>query len=1696
MRRKLLIIFLFFIAYLSSYSQRGRDGAKTVAVANTIVNEYTTLSANAAAGATTINVANSSLNTNGRFAGSLAPGDLIMIIQVQGATIQTGVQTRQWGKILNYNNCGLYEFEQVLTVPNSTSITIECGLINSYTSAGKVEVIRVPRYSSLTVNSGGSLTGDAWSGTTGGVLAVEVLGATSINSGGSMDVSGKGFRGGVLNDDVYSWGIGEYVYPTNDYGAEKGEGIAGYQTDYDAMGGRYCRGAAANGGGGANTHNHGGGGGANAGDTTLWTGQGNPDISNASWATAWDFEGAGYATSTSTSTGGGRGGYSFSSTNQNALALGPWNVTGSTAWGGDNRRFWGGLGGRPLDYSTGRIYMGGGGGAGEQNDSKGSSGAKGGGIIYVQSYGTISGAGQIISNGAAAPNSTSGNGITTTGADGAGGGGAGGTIILRSIGAVSGISATVNGGAGGNQVINGMYSTSQAEGPGGGGGGGYIAISGGAITRTANGGANGTTNSSGLTEFPPNGATKGGAGINNATISYFYIVAPDDTICTGTSVTLTATLMGTVPSGTTIYWYDALVGGNVLATGATYTTPILTTTTTYYVGTCQGTYHQPVTVYINTATANAGNDATICSGQSTLLNGTGGGTYAWSPSAGLNNANIANPVASPITTTNYTLTITTPAGCTATDMVVITVNGIINASAGSDVSICQGSGTNLIASGGTTYAWSPAAGLSSTPIANPVASPITTTSYIVTVTNTSGCTDADTVVVTVLMPVMANAGSDTTLCNGGGSAQLHATGGTTFAWSPAAGLSSTSISNPIASPVSTTTYIVTVTDANGCTGSDNVIVNVLPNLIASVTPMAPSTCPGGSVVLTASGGATYSWAPATGLSSTSGSTVTASPSTTSTYTVTATNASGCTGSTSVTVTIGANLNIAVTPSAPSLCTGNTVQLTASGATNYTWSPANGLSGTTGATVIANPASSTIYTVSGTDGSGCSGTASVTVTVNTGVTLNISPSSPSICPGGNVVLTASGGTSYTWSPSNGLSGTTGATVTANPVATTTYTVTAMNANGCSATSNVTVTVNSTFTPTVSPSSPSMCTGGSVQLTASGGTIYSWAPVTGLSSTSGAIVTANPATTTTYSVNVTNANGCTGSTSVTVTVGSNLSVTVNPATSIICPGASVQLNAAGATAYAWSPASGLSGTTGASVTANPNATATYTVIGSDVTGCSGSATVTISVTPLSATTSSINENCGQSNGSATVTATGICGSGYTYQWNTIPVQTTQTALNITAGNYTVTVNCGTCSVTATASVSNTAGPSATLTNIVAATCGQLNGSATISPVGGSMPYSYLWSNGQTGPNLIAVSAGTYTVTVQDANNCTAVNSVNIANSAGPVIVITNTVNASCFLSNGSAIVNASGGTQPYNFTWGITPVQSGSSLQNVAAGTYSVTVSDASGCTSSSSVTIGQTGGIIVTAMSTDEDCNLGNGTITVNASQGTGNYTYIWSTSPVQTSSTVTGLSSGTYTVTVSDGVCTVTTIVTVNSSPGPTAQFSAHPKVVDIYNSNVSFIDHSSGNVVAWQWNFGDGSPVVNGESVDHTYSSIGIYYVTLTIIDDNGCSDIYLDTIHVNDIFTLYIPNTFTPNDDGINDLFLPKGLSVDLDNYNMAIYDRWGNLVFETAKLGEGWDGTYKNQGDPNNDIIMDVYVYRIRCKDLIGQKHQYIGRVTLLP
>lgn len=481
----------------------GVDGDFTVTAANTVLNNYTALATDVVAGATSFEV-DRRADLNNSINGNLEAGDLLLIIQMQGATIST-TDTVNYGTVSALNSTGLYEFVTVSSFSgNNISInTTNCGALkNSYTVAGKTQIVRVPQYSNLTINSNASVIPTDWNGITGGIVALQVRNTITIN--GTISVSSAGFRGGVIENTTTNQvaNVPGYRSTSAAYGAEKGEGIAGFQTNYDAFG-RYGRGAAANGGGGGNAHNSGGGGGANGNSGNDWTGQGIMSISVLG-AAAWILD-SGYianGNALTNSSGGGRGGYSFSFSNQNALTLG----ANQSAWTGDYRQERGGLGGRPVsnDPAT-RIFMGGGGGAGDGNNNSNSDGGRGAGIVILFAD-SVAGTGTITANGQTAANTNN------THNDSPGGGGAGGTVVVGSR-ALSGISITANGGAGGNQLIT----NDEGEGPGGGGGGGYIATSGGTITRTVNGGSSGTTNSAALTEFPVNGATNGAMGQTGTT---------------------------------------------------------------------------------------------------------------------------------------------------------------------------------------------------------------------------------------------------------------------------------------------------------------------------------------------------------------------------------------------------------------------------------------------------------------------------------------------------------------------------------------------------------------------------------------------------------------------------------------------------------------------------------------------------------------------------------------------------------------------------------------------------------------------------------------------------------------------------------------------------------------------------------------------------------------------------------------------------------------------------------------------------------------------------------------------------------------------------------------------------------------------------------------------------------------------------
>ncbi|MCB9174095.1 MAG: gliding motility-associated C-terminal domain-containing protein [Flavobacteriales bacterium] len=1155
--KRIVLLALAAFSIITVNAQRGKDGAKTVTGPAEEVNAFTMLTSDATIGDTLINVTSSTLSTN--FSSNLAAGDLIMIYQVQGASIEDSITVpsfpnsskfhHTWGRITNYNNAGNYEFVQVKSVPNGTSIVFDCALKRNYTASGRVMVVRVPRYLSLTVNGGGVLTTSQWNGSSGGLLAVEVLGVTTINAGGLIDVSEKGFRGGVVDINSTNGGL-RYADNNPVEGAEKGEGIAGDQAFYSSnLSGRYCRGAAANGGGGGNAHNSGGGGGANAGDVALWNkGIGNPDVSSANFIQAWTLDTNLMAVNSNpaliVSSGGGRGGYSHCSSNRNELTVPPNNST----WGGDLRRDNGGLGGRPLDYSTNKIFMGGAGGAGDANDVWGGDGGNGAGIVFIKSYGAINGAGSITANGEAGGNSSGpaspGFG-QYSGKEGAGGGGAGGTVILQTTSNVSGITISANGGKGGDQIMTtGSAAVIQeAEGPGGSGGGGYVAVYSGSPTISVIAGVNGTTNSPLISNFNPNGATRGGVGISNGTITSFDLTANDQNICANNTATLTATFSGTTPVGATIEWYDAEFGGNLLQTGPSFTTPTLSTQTTYYVKSCPGTFTIPVTVFINACgtppvTSFGSSDSSFCIGSCINFSDLSTGTpssWTWyffgSDSLTSNLQNPTNICYNTAGTFDVALVATNPSGSDSLFIPnFITVNALPTITTSPDTAICIGDAVNLSATGGTSYLWDNGLGNGATQ--SP--SPITNTTYTVYVTDANLCLDSAQVDVTINSLPTIIASVDTTICTGD-AANLSATGGNTYFWDN--GLGSGASHSP--SPIVSTTYHVIGTDVNMCTNTDSVRVTVGACGLAPVASFSSSDstiCVGSCISFTdLSINLPTSWMwyffGSDSLTSTQQNPTNICYNTAGSFDV-ALVSTNSTGSDSLFIpnfiTVFSLPTITTSPDT-AICSGSNVNLSASGANTYSWN--NGLG--SGATHSPSPTINTTYTVTGTDLNNCVNTAQVIVTINALPVLTTSPDT-SVCVGDTIKLRASGANSYSWN--NGIGNVQNPNVIASSISS--YTVTGTDVNGCVNTSLVQVTINA-LPIIIASNDVTICNGDTTTLSASGGVFYSWDNGLGLGQTKSVF----PSITTTYTVTGSNSNFCRNTDQVIVTVNNCVTPVAN-------------------------------------------------------------------------------------------------------------------------------------------------------------------------------------------------------------------------------------------------------------------------------------------------------------------------------------------------------------------------------------------------------------------------------------------------------------------------------------------------------------------------------------------------------------------------
>ncbi len=629
--------------------------------------------------------------------------------------------------------------------------------------------------------------------------------------------------------------------------------------------------------------------------------------------------------------------------------------------------------------------------------------------------------------------------------------------------------------------------------------------------------------------------------------------------------------------------------------------------------------------------------------------------------------------------------------------------------------LCLGLSTTLAVTGaaGLTYTWT--GGGQTYTGATITVSPTTTTTY--TVTGTDGtCTATATQTVTVAPPPTANAGPDRSTCSGVASTPLGvaAVAGLTYTWSPALGLSSTTAAQPTVTLSNTTgapivlNYALTLSSAPGCQSTDSVRVTINPAAIANAGP-ARTVCPGvaslplGSAALA---GYTYSWSPATGLSSTTDAQPTVTlPNTTGaaltvTYTVTATTSAGCTATSAVTVTVNAAA-IATPGPAISFCSG-TVSAPLGGSAaplpgyTYSWSPTTGLSDpnilhptVTGVNLTGVPIVRT-YTLTVTTAAGCVATATVDVTINPAAVAQAGPDKSTCSNVGVGIGTgpAIAGTTYAWTPATGLSAATSATPTvtlANLTGapfTQQYILLATTANGCFARDTVVVTINPAA---VAQAGPDKATCSNVATTigtgnAIAGTTYAWTPATGLSSASALNPTVtlpnltNANLTQQYILLATTANGCFARDTVVVTVYP-AAVPVPGTNRTVCSGLSVTLGAPAVPGYtySWSPGTGLSSTTVAnptfSQTNTTNAPVSYpfTVTATTANGCVNTGTVTVTVNPAAVADAGPDATLCDLK---TLTLGTPARPGYTYSWSPATGLSSATAAQplLTASNLT--------------------------------------------------------------------------------------------------------------------------------------------------------------------------------------------------------------------------------------------------------------------------------------------------------------------------------------------------------------------------------------------------------------------------------------------
>ena len=851
--------------------------------------------------------------------------------------------------------------------------------------------------------------------------------------------------------------------------------------------------------------------------------------------------------------------------------------------------------------------------------------------------------------------------------------------------------------------------------------------------------------------------------------------------------------------------------------------------------------------------------------------------------------------------------------------------------------------------------------------------------YTVYVKDANGCIGTTPVTINNSAGPIVTATATTASCNNiNGSITATGTGGTAPLQYSING--SFFQSNNIFTGLTAGTYTITVKDANGCTATTTATVNNTsgPGVTASSTP---SACSGntGSITITATGSAPFQYS-INGFSFQFSNIFTGL--TPGNYIVYAKDVNGCIGTAAVTVgtTAGPQVSAVATNTSCTAADGK-ITATGTGGTAPLQYSINGI--TYQSSNIFNGLSTGTYAVTVKDANGCTATTSVFVDNADGLHLTASSISTNCSANnGSITATATGGTGTLQYSVNGTIFQSSNVFTG--IASGAYTVTVKDANGCTATAPVVVASSSGVSVTAVAGNACSNKNGTITATGSGGTPPLQYSINGTTFQSSGFFYG--LATGTYTVTVKDANGCTNTTAANIVNGSGAGITnftakFDDAESCSGDGPYGKIkdfNVTGGTPpYTYS----LDGGPFISTTQFLNVpVGVHTVTAKDANGCTFTTKGTITdpgaPTVTAVTTSAA---CGSSNG--TIKATGHGGSTpYTYSLNGGPFQSSGTFTGLSAGTYTVAVQDDQgCFGTIQVTVLNTGGPSVTAT-ATNATCGKSNGTITATGSGtGTLLYSLNGGFYQAGNVFTGLAGGTYTVAVKDATGCTGGTTVTVNDPGAPKGTATSAP-ATCNTDNGSITVNATGGTSPLKYSINGTIFQFSNTFTNLAAGSYTITIGDATGCYTQVNTTVAKTAIPQVSAYTTAAACGNNNGSITASATSGTIPYTYSIDGIVFQSSNTFTGLKAGAYTVTVKDaGSCTNTTGVTVSNSSS--LQVSTTVSGTTCGSNNGSIVISASGGTLPYQYSINGTTYQTSG-----TYINLAAGTYTVFVKDAGGC--------------------------------------------------------------------------------------------------------------